>query len=739
MAAGGGREVIDTLIEALRDNHRDPALLNAAIAALAQTSTDGAMAVIPLLDSDDADVRTYASLALGLIGRSAGRARAPRSARRRRCQRSVSRDRGAGPIGDRAAADAVVAVAEQRDFFLAFPALDALAAIGDPSIAPRVMALLDDEPLLPAVVACLGALGAEDVVAGIAALTSAPGAAVLPAARALAAVYDRAERTMSGGALIADLARGAMTPASATTLIAALRGASVDELRALAVVLSWLPSDEIDRELAALLRNDGVRETVGECLASRGATAVPHVERMLAEENAPDVRRVAALVLGRIGCPTSSSALIAMLTDSDSGVMRAAAGALGAIGEKRAFPQLLELMDHEDAIVRQTVVAALNSIGHPKMEAAVSKDLSDSSPRRRESAARIAGYFGYESCLRQIVDLCDDEDPVVRRAAVESLANFDRRPAWSKVTDVVVSDDDATVRASAVRALGQQRNDDAVPALIRALCDPNLWVRYYAARACMRRSAMVADVVAALLECAIRDGVPPVRIAAIDTLGALQVPSTIDIIIVLVHDADADVAIAAIQALGRFDIARSTQTLELSLDDADSRRQLAALDALAQHRSSAVPAVGSIVALALATRDDAVRVRATHALVEIGGGAAMNALSYLADHHRFAELVTGAVAQLREECLSDLERELEVASDGARAVLIDGLGRTTLPGASRILAAALEDSSARVRWAAATGLMRRDLRDARSRARGHAHQAASAQARFIAHDDRQRE
>src|SRR5262249_48835757 len=67
MAAGGGRIVVDTLIEAVRDNHRDPALLNAALTALSRASSDAATSVIALLEADDADVRTYAALALGMM------------------------------------------------------------------------------------------------------------------------------------------------------------------------------------------------------------------------------------------------------------------------------------------------------------------------------------------------------------------------------------------------------------------------------------------------------------------------------------------------------------------------------------------------------------------------------------------------------------------------------------------------------------------------------------------------
>ncbi len=712
MAAGGGRAVVDTLIEAVRDHHRNPALLNAAVSALARASIDITSSVIPLLEAEDADVRTYASLALGLMNDP--RAVPALIARLDDADANVQFHaiEALGRIGDRAATDAVATIAERRDFFLAFPALDALAAIGDPVVAGRLLALLDDELLLPAVVACLGALGTEEVLAPVARLAS--GVAVAPVAQALAAIHERIERTMDDGPLVVDVVRGAMTLESARAMTAALPTANVDERRALAVVLSWLPFDGIDRELALLLHDDAMRETAAASLSTRSVAAAEQVQQVAVSTDTPDVLRAAAFVLGRIGSPTSVPALIAMLDDgADPGVIGNAAGALGAIGDGRAFPRLLELMDHDAAIVRQAVVAALNSIGHPKMEAAIAGRLSDPSPHMRESAARVAGYFGYDSCLRQMVELCDDDNPVVRRAAVESLANFDCRPAWSKVNQVAGSDSDPSVRAAAVRALGQHRSDESVPALVTALRDPNLWVRYYAARACMRRHATHVDIVTALLECAIRDQAPPVRIAAVEALAALEAPSTLEILVSLTHDPDLDVSSAAVVALGHFAADRTAQTLELFLRDSDTRRQLAALDALGQRGSAASHSVTAIAALAQSTRDAGVRDRAVQALVENASDAAVRALVLLAEDHRFAELVTGAVSRLPEQSLSRLERELEKASGVTRSILVNGIGRMKHRRAARALAIALNDSSPQVRSAAEAGLARRDLRDSR--------------------------
>ena len=69
-----------------------------------------------------------------------------------------------GRLHAMAAVEPLVKIAERRDFFLAFPAVQALALLGDTSVAGRLVPLLADELLSAAVAEALGVLG-DDVVA----------------------------------------------------------------------------------------------------------------------------------------------------------------------------------------------------------------------------------------------------------------------------------------------------------------------------------------------------------------------------------------------------------------------------------------------------------------------------------------------------------------------------------------------------------------------------------------------
>lgn len=732
MAAGGGPEVIETLIEVLRDHHRDSALLNSALTALAKTRSNVLDAIVPLLEHREADVRTYAALALGLTGDSRG---VPALIGRLTDSDTNVRFHAIealGRIGDRDAADPIATIAESRDFFLAFAALDALAAIGEPAVTTRLLNLLDDKMLLPAAVACLGAIGAEDVAVPLACLVADAGAPVAVIAGALASVYDRLEREFGEGALIADLARSVLSAESARALIAALPAATDDELRGLIVVLSWLPFDGIDHALAGLLAHPAAQSVVADHMAGRGVAAAPFIEDA-ARDASSDVRKAAAFAFGRIGSTTSVPTLVSWLGgDTEPDVIVAVAVALGAIGDRRAFAPLLGLLDHPETTVRQAAVSALNSIGHPQLEATVAERLRDESPRIRESVARIAGYFGYPSCLRKMVELCDDADPDVRRAVVESLANFDQRPAWFKIYEMVASDADSTVRAAAARALGYSTSDDALRALVHAARDSNLWVRYFAVRSMSRRGVAHADVITTLVECATRDHATPVRIAAIEALGTLEASPMLGVVLPLAQDAEDDVACAALTTLGYFDAATTASAILHALNDDDPARQAAALDAVIRQRAE--HAVDAVRSVAERTPHHDVRCHAIEALGIIGGVAAIRALTALGAYRRLREPVIVALAELPNAQMPLLHRELSGSPSSVREIVVEALGRMKHLDASRTLAGALDDPSAAVRFAAARALGRLDLRDARSQLATLARTDQSPAVRLAAQD-----
>lgn len=705
-----GDDAVAALLEAIRKRHRDPAVINAALAALALSAQDVVPPVIGLLAAPDPDVRTYAAHALGQLEDPRAVAPLVRALEDADTNVRYHAVEALGRLRAREAAEPIAAIAESRDFFLAFAALDALGAIGEPSVAGRVLPLLEDDDLAVSAVEALGRFAHEEAVPALAALFDEIRVPAPKVAAALDTLYRRFEDAYGEGTLIADLTRGIVSPEGVQRLLAALPASTEQELGAVAHVLSWLAYEGIDRVLARLLAHDGVRKPVAGMLAARGASAIEALVAVLDTED-DAVRQAAAMALGRIGSASAVPALARRLDEAPE-VAIAVAGALGSIGDRAAFEPLLALLDRPEAAVRQAAVSALSSIGHPDMPARIGQLLAHHSPRVRESAARVAGYFGYPHCLDRMLALARAPEELVRRAVVEHLAYFDDARAI-RVAIAALRDESPGVRAAAARGLSQGPAD-ALPALRAACEDPDAWVRYFAARALGRHGAPGALPV--LTSLALTDPRPPVRIAAIDALGETGDARSASALRSLARDAEPAIAAAALRALGMgpAEAALAPEALALlrqaltgePTHDAD--RQLAALAAVeAQRAAETVPAVAS---LARTAADRRVQQRAVQVLGAIATNEAIETLITLAADGRRREDVTSALARLEPAQTERLARWLRHPEPGVRACVVDALSRMRHRASAAWLVRALDDPAPSVRTAAAQALGRRDLR-----------------------------
>src|SRR6266850_2918214 len=166
---------VTELIRRLRHEHRDPNLLNSILPLLASGAWEALDPLIDLTSDQDAEVRMYATLALGnLKNRRAipallGLLHDADTNVRYHAIESLAKLRASEASG------ALADIAESGEFFLAFPALDALAAIADPAAAARLVPLLGDDTLRPAAVTALSQLGDQAVVEPLVLLMEDPG------------------------------------------------------------------------------------------------------------------------------------------------------------------------------------------------------------------------------------------------------------------------------------------------------------------------------------------------------------------------------------------------------------------------------------------------------------------------------------------------------------------------------------------------------------------------------------
>ncbi|GAB4277652.1 MAG: hypothetical protein Fur0025_03630 [Oscillatoriaceae cyanobacterium] len=580
LARHSGESLVPTLVRLIREQHEDLSVLNSTLSVLALSNLDPFAPLSALLrDEADPNLRIYVAQVLGELHNPQAIPVLMEVLSDEDVNLRYHAIEALGNLRAVEAVEALVEIAESRDFFLAFPALAALMRIGEPTVAPRLVPLMQDELLCEPAAGALGLLGDKDVVKPLAGLLNLPDAPAAGIARALATLYNRYEQVYGEGMQVALEARAAISRAAYDNLVGALLMANSEELEALVLVLSWLEGDAIERALLGLLDSSTVGEMAAAALVRYGSRATELLVAQLNSDNLEASRR-ATVALGQIGDPKAVPSLTAMLRRASgrasgvesatgavnqleaqtseanpdrlvwhSGMVKSAsiyspqlaiacAEALARIGVREApgeqshqvMEALIELLGNEDAGVGQAAIAALDSLGHPEMPAYLiggrSSTKGSTTPSLlkhpnayvRESAVKIAGYFGFPECVPYLLEACADPEERVRRAAIEILPYLEMDEQVLPLLAKALGHDEPNVRAAAARALEMLEIDAAYDSLLLALGDTDVWVRYYAVRSLGRMgrigalpflSRLVQDVAEA----------PQVRVAAVKALG----------------------------------------------------------------------------------------------------------------------------------------------------------------------------------------------------------------------------
>jgi HEAT repeat protein len=172
---------------------------------------------------------------------------------------------------------------------------------------------------------------------------------------------------------------------------------------------------------------------------------------------------------------------------------------------------------------------------------------------------------------------------------------------------------DPAVRAEAAARLGEEKDREAVPALIEVLSDPEETVRVEAARAlgeigdpsAIRALGRLAD-----------DPLDTVRLAAGQAFGKIADPAALPALERLLADPDTPVRKVAIKSLGKIPGAEAVRLLAnaAAQDEAEDARQLALRTLADKDRAQAIP----VLERALESESDLLRATAAHLLLEMG-------------------------------------------------------------------------------------------------------------------------
>ena len=697
-----GAAVVETLVETLREQHRDLSVLSSALDLLSVSDIDIVEPVIRFLGDEDTNLRIQAALILGQ--RRDRRAIDPLIARLADDDVNVRFHviEALGRLHAVDASEALTRIAFERDFFLAFPAIQALTEIGNTLAAPHLVPLLADELLRTPVIEALGQLGDEDVTVPLVQLLNTSDAPTEVITDALSGLHIRYESRYGAGDHIADLVRRHVSATGRQNILDAVQRVSADRLPGLTLVLGWLEGEAVQRALTRLLGQDTVRSHVVEALVRNGAGVVaPLIEQLRAEDL--DTRQAAVVALGRIGDRRATAPLVAALGERE--LTMVAAGALARLGDGAAFEALIRRLGDPDAAVRQAVIAALNSIGHSEMPSRVVTLLSDADPIVRESALKIAGYFGYPDCLDRVLACCRDDNETVRRTAIEQLPFFEEPGVFAALVRAL-EHDAASVRAAAASALARVEHPARTSVLLRALDDDDPWVRFVTLRTLGAIGA--AEAVPPVLATVEHDPAPHVRLAAIEVIGRISPTEALDVLEPLTASPNRDIARAAVAALGNVNRDEALTILEHHLRAPELSTRLAAVDALARRREARVPQMLQWVAAVDSAKE--VISAALDALARVGarddeqGSAAARALIALTAEPSRREAAINVLSGLPPRRIADITAGLHHASTDVRCASVEALGRMKRPDASRALESALDDGASLVRLTAVAEL-----------------------------------
>lgn len=699
--------LVEAVVNALRDSHRNFSVLSSALQLVTVTGVDLTDALIDLLRHPDADLRIQAALALGTQSRPEAAAALMTALDDADANVRFHAIEALGKLGPASAVEPLARIAESHDFFLAFPALDALARINDSAVASRIVPLLQDDLVGDQVAEALGQIGDEDAVVPLVRSLDRPDASASSIVDALAAIHRRYDDAFGAGAQIEEVVRRSISPAGANRVIAAAGKTSGAALRHVVTVLGWLRGAAVEQALTHMLGTSAVQHELIEAIVRFGS---PMVDVLIAQLGRDDVdtHRAAVMALGHIGDPRAVPPLVALLATADPVLQVAVSGALARLGDARGFEPLLALLGDEELSVRHAAIAALNSIGHPDMAARIVVLLADSDPRVRESAVKIAGYFGYASCAESLIDRCRDVEESVRAAALEHIAFLDDE----RVLPLLIwalDRDTARARAAAAQALAHAEGPDAGPALRQAATDPDAWVRYFSVTSLGRRGDVLALPV--LEARAATDDREHVRLAAVEAIGAIgardgEAPARI--LEAFAESGNPDVALAAIRALGSVNSPAAHDPLRRALSAATPARRAAAADAIA--RWGRPPAVALLRWTAATDTDPTVIHAAIAGLSRLGNGPApvsapaIEALAAVAsDPARRADAIA-ALSHLSPSAIPAVGHCLSSRDPHVRRAIVEALGRLSHPTASAYVRSALDDDDASVRQVAVTVL-----------------------------------
>jgi HEAT repeat protein len=474
LAGTVGGEVMEALV-AMLGAHENAGLRNSAVEALERLGDRAVPSLCRHAGDDDHDVRKFVIDILGSIGDTDAIPLLINALTDPDPNVSAAAAENLGKIGDPRAASPLLSALEKTDIWLRYTILEALGRIGIPVPIEVIRPLAGENLLKKAVFDCLGSIGDLEAVPLLIEglkekVRNSRDAAVL----ALMKVRDRLSAEHAAQAVDARLKELAGTP-FLDGLIASMDTPDRDMRTALIKILGMIGDERSTGRLLICCRDDRLRR---HCLLAYENMGEAGTRSLLAAfPGADDEERCfIAYVCGELGYDGTGPLLREGMSADSSMLRRVSAIAAGKTGLVALLDDLTRLLDDTEAEVREGAIEALCRLaqrdGDSVLLIAVELAGANAAEKRRFSAILFSSLNDAE----KLSLLIKDEDPLVRKTAVNSLAEL-KSPAAVSHLVMALADEDADVRIAAAGALGAIGGDDVIDPLLFALNDEAPWVK----------------------------------------------------------------------------------------------------------------------------------------------------------------------------------------------------------------------------------------------------------------------
>jgi HEAT repeat protein len=636
---------------------------------------------------------------------------------------AVAAIEGLGRVGGRAVIELLVQAVESRRFFRTFAAIDVLGKSGDPRAIAPLAALLDSAHYAFEAARALGRTSDRAAVAPLSELlVSGDDGHVRVAALALAELRQKHEERFGTSAPVTEALRRSAPAGATARLTQCLKEADPSEQIAILMIMGCIRDQAA---LPALLRAlDGpaaVAKTAAHALEQFASDS--DAQMLEALRNGSSARREVLLPI--VSRSQATDAVVACLKDPNPDVRRLACDALARLGSHLAVPVLFAALTDPSPAVVHAATSAIQSLGHAGTPELAVEGARSATPVVRRAALRILSYLGRAETLDVLEAGTRDPDPRVREAAIQGLSLLESPDAVALLLKLAL-DASPQTRASAQRALGDcSAEPRVIERLVPALSDPEPWVRYYA---CQSLGKLQVESSVGAIARLVSDAAGQVRVAAVEALSHMRGDVAFAALREAAVSPELDLRRAALIGLGLSQRPESIALLLSHVDSEDIATRLLALSALAKFET---PETLEALLRAAGDADENVQAAALGFIGSRAGAEASQLLAGLLKNPSLRERARAVLSTPQPHRVAGLLSALQSADDELALQLTSILARLNRPDATAALFEGLTLPNTAARRASATTLGAIGSREAYSALQRLSVQDADAEVRRV--------